>query len=39
MSEQNDTQYNDGINDAFAAVAVIAIVVGTVVYWLSNMAG
>ena len=37
MSEQQDSQYNDGLNDALAAVAVIAIVVGTVVFWLSGM--
>lgn len=37
MSEQNDSQYDDGMNDALAATAVIAIVVGTVVFWLSGM--
>lgn len=32
MSDQND-----GINDALAATAVIALVVVTVAYWLSGM--
>ena len=36
MSEQE--RNSDGLNDAFAATAVIAIVVGTVVFWLSGMA-
>ncbi|WP_420814608.1 methionine synthase [Oceanicoccus sagamiensis] len=35
MSDQE--KYNDGLNDAFAATAVIALVVGTVVFWLSGM--
>lgn len=39
MSDQQDSKYNDGLNDAFAAVAVIAVVVATVVYWLHGMAG
>ncbi len=34
MSEQN---YNDGLADAFAATAIIALVVATAVYWLSGM--
>ena len=38
MSEQQGSQYNDGLNDAIAATAVIALVVATVVYWLSGMA-
>jgi hypothetical protein len=37
MSDQ-ESNYSDGLNDAFAATAVIAIVVGTVVFWLSGMA-
>jgi hypothetical protein len=37
MSEQNETKYNDGLTDAFAATAVIAIVICTAVYWLSGM--
>ncbi|MGK0500930.1 MAG: hypothetical protein ACJAYG_002584 [Oceanicoccus sp.] len=36
MSEQQ-SDGNDGMNDAIAATAVIALVVGTVVYWLSGM--
>ena len=34
MSQQN---YNDGLADAFAATAIIAVVVATAVYWLSGM--
>ena len=34
--EKNDSN-EDGFTDAFAAVALIAIAVGTVVYWLSGM--
>ncbi len=37
MSEQQESKYNDGLNDAWAAAAVISIVVGAVVYWLSGM--
>lgn len=37
MSDSQGPQYNDGINDAIAATAVIAIVVATVVFWLSGM--
>lgn len=37
MSDQNDSKYNDGTNDAIAATAIIALVVLTVVYWLSGM--
>lgn len=41
MSEQhdveNDTDSQDGLNDAFAAAAVIALVVATAVFWLSGM--
>ena len=36
MSEQQ-SNHNDGLNDAIAAVVVVALVVGTVVYWLSGM--
>ncbi len=36
MSDQ-ESKDNDGLNDALASAAVIAIVVGTVVYWLSGM--
>ncbi|MFT5580062.1 MAG: hypothetical protein ACI9WS_002822, partial [Paraglaciecola psychrophila] len=32
-----DSKYNDGTNDAIAATAIIALVVLTVVYWLSGM--
>ncbi len=39
MSEQQESKYDDGINDAIAATAVITLVVITVVYWLSGMAG
>lgn len=37
MSDQHDSQHDDGLADAFAAIAIIAIVVGTVVFWLSSM--
>ena len=37
MSDQNDTKHSDGMNDAIAATAIIAIVVITVAYWLSGM--
>lgn len=37
MSDQHDSGSSDGINDAFAATAVIAIVVATVVFWLHSM--
>ena len=37
MSEQQESKYNDGLSDAFAATAVIAIVVSAVVFWLSGM--
>ncbi|WP_200821337.1 methionine synthase [Oceanicoccus sp. KOV_DT_Chl] len=36
MSEQQ-SNLNDGINDAIAATAIIALVVVTVTYWLSGM--
>lgn len=39
MSEQQESNYNDGVNDAWAATAVIALVVGTVVFWLCGMPG
>ena len=38
MSEQQDLSSNDGLNDAWASVAVITLIVGVVVYWLSGMA-
>jgi hypothetical protein len=37
MSEENESQYNDGLVDAISAAAVIALVVGTVCFWLSGM--
>jgi len=37
MSEQRDEKYSDGMNDAIAATAIIAIVVVTAAYWLSGM--
>jgi hypothetical protein len=37
MSEQKESKYNDGLNDAIAATAVIALVVTTMIYWLSGM--
>lgn len=37
MSEQEKTQDNDGLHDAIAATAVIALVVITAIYWLSGM--
>ena len=37
MSQEQESNYNDGLNDALAAVAVIAIVVSTAVFWLSGM--
>lgn len=36
-STSNESSYNDGLNDAFASVAVIAIIVGAVVFWLHGM--
>lgn len=36
MSEQQQT-HCDGAADAFATIAIIAIVVSAVVYWLSHM--
>jgi hypothetical protein len=39
MSEQETTNYDDGTADAWAAVAVITIVVGIVVYWLAGLPG
>jgi len=36
MSEQQKT-HSDGAADAFAAIAVITIVVVTAVFWLSNL--
>ena len=36
QTEQDDSS-EDGYADAFAAVALIAIAVGAVVYWLSGM--
>ena len=38
MSEtETKTEYNDGLADSCAAIAVIALIVVTVVYWLSGM--
>lgn len=37
MSEQKETNYNDSLNDAWAAVAVVTLVVITAAYWLSGM--
>lgn len=34
MSDEKQSNYDDGKADAMAAVAMIAIVVATVVYWL-----
>ncbi len=39
MSEDPKTSYNDGLNDAWAATALVAIVVGAAVFWLSGMPG
>ncbi len=36
MSDQQQT-HSDGAADAFAAIAVIAIVVSAAVYWLSHL--
>lgn len=33
----SDKKYNDGKADAFAATALIALAVGTAVFWLSGM--
>ena len=33
----SDNKYNDGAADAIAATAIIALVVGVVVFWLSGM--
>lgn len=35
MTDQEHSE--DGMADAMAAVAIIAVVVGTVVYWLAGM--
>mgnify|MGYP003385588608 CR=1 FL=1 len=37
MSEQENKQSNDGINDAIAATAIIAIIVITAAFWLSGL--
>ena len=37
MSEEQKAEYNDGLNDSFAAVAIIAIVVAAVVFWLHGL--
>ena len=37
MSEENQSNYDDGKADAVAAVALITIVIATVVYWLAGM--
>jgi len=37
MSDQQKPDYNDGLTDAIATTAIIAIVVATVVYWLSGL--
>lgn len=34
MAEEN---YNDNVVDAWATLAVVSIVIGAVVYWLSGM--
>ncbi|GAA4085854.1 hypothetical protein [Zhongshania borealis] len=36
-SEQVEEQRGDDFADACAAIAILAIVVGTAVYWLSGM--
>lgn len=36
IMSQEDSKYDDSQADAWMAVATIAIVVSTVVYWLSN---
>jgi len=35
--EQTKQDYSDDKADAFAAIAIISIVVATIVYWLSGM--
>jgi len=35
----NESKYNDSLTDAWAATVVIALVVGTVVFWLSSQPG
>ena len=37
MSEQQTQNNPDGYADVIATIAVIALVVGTVVFWLSSM--
>ena len=37
MSEQQQKAHCDSAADAFAAIAVIALVVATAVFWLSNL--
>jgi hypothetical protein len=36
MSDQESSN-SDGTNDAYAATAIIALVVGTVAFWLNGM--
>ncbi len=37
MAEQNSKDAGDGMVDAIAATAVIAIIIATLVFWLSGM--
>lgn len=37
MSDQQDSKYNDGLADAIAATATIAVVVLAAFYWLSGL--
>ncbi|MBO6752066.1 MULTISPECIES: hypothetical protein [Spongiibacter] len=39
MSDNNQEAREDSFADACAAVAILTIVVGTVVYWLHGMPG
>lgn len=39
MSEQNQQRHDDSVADAVAAIAILALVVATAVYWLSGMPG
>lgn len=37
MTDQRETKHNDGHADVIASVAVIAIIVVAVIFWLSGM--
>lgn len=37
VAEQVEKHPGDGVADAFAAVAVMTVIIATVVYWLAGM--